>query len=342
VNKTGIEKYVDSIENTKNLLYGKLENSGGFTDCFKKYKFIREFDTLDFNQRMNNLNVTHLVINEKYDYTKMFNRDIINPIKFGANTIFGILGMTGTGKSELAQTIILISKLANKDIKNRDVLPYICWTMGDLYATLPKINKGDIVWKDESPRSTGKGSRTEKWRVDNVLAVIRKYENTFIFIDPLEIRIDLCNIYFESAGMDFKNRSNRFMILNKERKYLGHIYTKLHNDEEFRQWYEQEKDKFIKDILHESGKIQAKLEKEVNNEIILQENLNKTYKFLQENYECSNIMRDLKIWEHITCTESTKEKAFQEAEIMYNISLSSCRKIYYNIEKFIKNNMVLE
>ena len=38
------------------------------------------------------------------------------------------------------------------------------------------------------------------------------------------------------------------MILDDERRYFGHVYLKLHEEHEFRKWYEKEKDKFIKDI----------------------------------------------------------------------------------------------
>ena len=95
------------------------------------------------------------------------------------------------------------------------------------------------------PKTLRKGALVERWQVNNVLHVIRKYENTLIFIDPVEVKVNMCDIYFQAAGMNFDTRTNRFMvlsmdnILSKKYSYLGHIFCKLHNEKNYRKWYEK-------------------------------------------------------------------------------------------------------
>ena len=246
----------------------KFKEGGGFRDCCKDFKFIRDFDTHNFNKKMNRLGITHLVLNDKkYNLLEMITNSIINPIKRNSNIVVGIIGETGSGKSELAQVLSLIARDANKKYKNRDVEIHICWTPENLFDTLIKLKKGDVIMKDESPKAFGDGARIEKWSIDNALAVIRKEENTFIFCDPRDIKINLCDLYLETAGMNFKTRTNKFMVLNKERFYFGHIYIKLHDDKEFRDRYEKEKDIFVKKTKKLAGKFLSGLRKDKNKKI---------------------------------------------------------------------------
>ncbi|KKM62093.1 hypothetical protein LCGC14_1525120 [marine sediment metagenome] len=254
--------YLDSLGDVKDNIYGGIKNkrSGGFVDCCEEYKFIRESNTISFNNKFNRMGLTHLVLDEIYNRTDILFSDIINPIRYGSCITIGIQGYTGTGKSELAELITLISKQANLKYKKREVELFLCWIVGDIYTKLKEIKKGDVLWVDESPRTVGKGSRTEKWSVDNALHSMRKMENTFIFVDPKEIKVDTCDLYLESAGMNFRTKTNRFMIMDDGKYYFGHIYVKLHKDEKFRKWYEIEKDKFIQDTLDKGGRIKAEKE----------------------------------------------------------------------------------
>lgn len=232
-------------------------------NCMGEYKFISEMKTKAFKDLMHELNVIHLLTEEKYNLSKMLRRDIINPIKQGTFVVFAIIGQAGSGKSELAQSIAFISKEANKKYMHRDVKIHLVWTQSDFNNLMPILKKGDIIWKDEMPRTLRTGALVEKWQVNNVLHVIRKYENTLIFIDPIEVKVNICDIYFQSAGMNFDTRTNRFMVLSmdnmilKQYRYLGHIYAELHDNEEFREWYENEKDLFIKRMLKKAGDVRV-------------------------------------------------------------------------------------
>ncbi|KKN04913.1 hypothetical protein LCGC14_1092530, partial [marine sediment metagenome] len=251
--------YLNSLKKTRDRIIGNMRKTqGGFDDCCEDYQFIRIFDTINFNNKMNRLGITHLVKDENYNFSKIFESSIIDPIIDRSNNVFGIIGKTGSGKSELAQIITLISKKANKDFLGRDVEFFLCYTGPELHSTLKLLHKGDILWKDEMPKTEGEGSRKQKWEIENVLHTIRKLENTFIFVDPLAIKLDICDLYIESAGMNKKTRTNRFMLLNERREYFGHIYSKLHDDERLRDWYETQKDAFIRKIKNLAGKVTIK------------------------------------------------------------------------------------
>lgn len=259
---------IKALERIRGDVYKRIKHkeNGRFVDCCKEYKFIREFDTYNFNKKMNAYGITDLVLKDekgkRYNLSEMINNTIINPIKHNSNVVVGIIGETGSGKSELASALSLISKQVNKTYKNRNVKIHICWTPKDLFNALKKLKKGDVIMKDESPRAFGEGANIEKWSIENALAIIRKLENTLIFCHPKDIRINLCDMYLETAGMNLKTRTNRFMVLNKERMYFGHIYTKLHDDTEFRIKYEKEKDEFVAETIELAGKFLSGLRKD--------------------------------------------------------------------------------
>ena len=318
----------------KSKIYANMRNQQGFVDCCKEFTFIRKFNTMNFNNKMNRLRITQLVLDDKYDYTGVLRDDIIGPIKQGVNIVFGIKGYTGSGKSELAFKIALISQAANKKYKNRDVKLHLCWEMPDFDKTLKILKKGDIIIKDEMPRTFGKGSSIERWAVDNILNTIRKKENTFIFVDPHKISVDICDLYLETAGMNLKTRTNRFMILNEDKQYFGHIYTTLHDDDELRTWYEREKDKFIEKNINLGGRFRAnvidiKLEQDESREQldglikVIREMYNPTYKAHEKE-------RNIHIWR--LHKEQYKDKLIAK---IFRVGITTVRRIYEDIDALL-------
>ncbi len=279
--------YLDSIKRIRNRIIGNAVRVSNFVDCCKEFRFIRAFDTINFNNKMNRLGIVHLVNDENYNFTEILEDEIIEPIIHHSSNTFGITGKTGSGKSEFAETLVLICVKTNKDFLGRDVNFYLCYTWEDFHDTLKILKKGDILWKDEMPKTMGKGSRLQKWEIENILHSVRKMENTFIFIDPVSIDVDLCDLYIESAGMNFKTKTNRFMLRNEKKQYFGHIYVKLHNNERLRDWYETQKDKFIRKILDLAGKVKVEEVKEnkdnsdINPDQEIERKLSKDHNFLK-------------------------------------------------------------
>lgn len=332
--------YSDLMDGVKGNLYGNIRRRqrDGFRDCCEEYKFIRRSNDISFNNKMNRLGITHLVLEEKYNQTDIFLEDIENPIKYGANTVFGVTGYTRSGKSELVQTIVLILKDVNKKYKKRDVDLRLSWTQPQFYTLLMKLKRGDIMWRDEDPRPLGKGSRIETWAVDNVLHAIAKMENTFIFVDPKKIKVDICDLYLESAGMNRKTRTNRFMVLDDEKHYFGHIYVKLHDNKEFREWYEKEKDIFINDAIKEGGKFKSIQEDIETEREELDEDLQEEVLFLEEGYKTKKEERrihDRNI--HIYILRKQRY-SFDTISNIVGLKEASVEAYYHKVKNFLKEN----
>jgi len=291
------DDYLDSLENIKGGMIGNIKNrqQNGYVDCCEEYRFIRESNNISFNNKMNRLGITDLVKDEQYDQTFVLFHDLTEPIKYHANTTIGITGYTRSGKSELVETIVLLLIKANLMYLHRKIKPYLCFTQPDFYSILKQLKKGDVIWRDEDPRPMGKGSRVETWSVDNILHVIAKMENSFIFVDPKKVRVD-CDLYLESAGMNRKTRINRFMIKDDKNLYFGHIYVKLHEDEEFREWYENEKDFFIEKAKKLGGKFKSVQENEDDEQEEINEDLQERLDIIEEMYFTTNKDRDIHIF----------------------------------------------
>ncbi len=129
------------------------KHTGNNIDCMEEYKFISEMKTKAFGDLMNELGVVHLLMDEKYNLSEMLERDIVNPIRQGTFAVFAIIGQAGSGKSELAQIIAFISRDANKKYNHRDVAIHLVWTQADFNRIMPSLKKGDIIWKDEMPKT---------------------------------------------------------------------------------------------------------------------------------------------------------------------------------------------
>ena len=342
-------KYTDSLKKIQNKIYGKLKSyrGEGIVDCFKEeFRFVRKFDEYKFSKKMTSLGITHLLLDDEYDLTDILEADIINPIRRGSNMTFGIKGFTGTGKSEGAIKIALLSKIANKKYKNRDTNGFygfhLDWDKNNFEKTLKILKEGDIVLKDEMPKHMGKGRLTQKWSIENVLDTVRMMENTFIFVDPKNIKMD-CDILLEAAGMDEKARINRFMILDEEKEskpnYYGHVFIKLHDNNELRTWYEKEKKKFIKRNLKIGGKfkvdiIDAELEEDPNKIKIINKELEEKLNYLWDNYIPEKIPekkeRNIIIW-------YLHQLEFKDKDIsdISGLTIGRIRQIYIELdEKF--------
>ena len=337
---------IDVLKGIRNSAYKRIRNKTNkhnIVDCFNgKYTFIRKFDEYRFNKEINNSNAVHMVLEKEYDLTNILQKDIKNPIVQGSNMTFGFIGETGTGKSENAKKIALLSKTINKKHMNRETNGrygfHLCWDKNDFEDVLKILKKGDIILKDEMPIHMGKGRLTQQWSIDNILNTVRMMQNTFIFVDPRKINMP-CNIYLESAGMDKKARKNRVMLLdidkNNKKQYYGHAYIKLHDDVELRTWYENEKQKFINRNLKIGGKFKVKNVIDVEFKEI-DEELVKKLIFLEETYippyKPEEKERNIMIWR-------LHQLEFKDKDIcdVSGMQKATIRFIYNKLNDFFKN-----
>lgn len=344
---------VDALKQIRGSAYKRIKGKQHkIVDCFDgKYTFIRKFDEYKFNRKMNDLNITHLVLDKDYDLTRILEEDIENPIKQGSNMTFGLVGETGTGKTEVAIKIAIYSIMVNKKNMNRNTSGlygfHLCWDRNDFEAVLKILKDGDIILKDEMPKHMGRGRLTQQWAIDNILNTVRLMENTFIFVDPYKIDMP-CNIYLESAGMDRKKRINRVMLLdidkNNKEHYYGHAYLRLHDNEELRIWYEREKRKFINRNLKLGGrhKVDNIMDAEFKEEKTDKNNFIDTFVQILENTirdTKKHKKRNIFIWEHHM---KDKEKySFEELAGFSELSSSRIEGVFYNLNKKINDYPII-
>jgi hypothetical protein len=359
------EKYKDGLYNKDITVAEKMryymakkfikENYSRY--CMNDYKFKSEMLTKGYNDKLNRFNIVDLVLDKQYDMTNSFNRDIVNPVRNENFAVFGIVGEPGSGKSELAQYIAFRSQWANKRYMKRDVKIHLVWTQSDLNNLMPDLKKGDIIWKDEMPKTFREGANIEKWQIENNLRIMRKFSNTLIFIDPNEIKYDICNIHLEASGMNLKTRTNRFLVLYKDNmsnkyNYVGHLYAKLHDDEDYRANYEIIKNKFIEHMFKISGDLRVKKQEKViehekidadkpliENDLLNDKTLYKyscteedLFKIIKKEVKWHHIERDFEIFEVKRATGRLSEDIGEE----YNLTADSINKICAKVKASIR------
>lgn len=218
--------YLNLIKKTKGAkianFYEKQKN--GFVKCCEEFTFIRWLDQLDFDKKMNERGITHLVLDEKHDLSKLLEHDLTNPVYYEINTVLGIIGYTGTGKSWAVLTLVETIGNAYWKINKKKIKTFICSNYNEFLIAVVESDVDDIIWCDELPLTTGKGSRVQKTELENILHQIRQRKNTFLLVDPTRIKVDVCYMYLQTAGINFKTGVSRFMLLNQNRQYFGHVY----------------------------------------------------------------------------------------------------------------------
>lgn len=225
-------------------------------------KFIPEdkLCTLIFNEKYNNPEF-RWVLYKEFDQTELFLGSIISRIKNVSNVSIVISGVPNSGKTEGAEMIIKFIKYQFKKIKKMNINIYTTFSLAETNSVIKKLKFGDVISQDEIPGLAGTGSRNiEKYR-DNLLKSIRANQNSFIFVDPKEVRPDVVTFFLETAGKYKKERITRYILyIGTEHKLYGHIYIPLHEDEKFRKNYEKRKMKNIHEMIDKAGFVGAKID----------------------------------------------------------------------------------
>lgn len=226
-----------------------------------QFKVEGELHAISFNTKYNLPKNRYIFYKEK-DRTKLFVKDIIWRVENTTNVIIVISGPPNSGKSESAQTISKFIQYQFKKIKDMKINIRIAFSTADFYKKIKSMNFGDIGIRDETPKLTGKGSRLVEWYLNNITKMIRANQNSFVFVDPKVLTPDVVTFFLETAGKWKKGEITRYVLLDKDRNHLGHIYIPLHNDKEFRKEYERKKMENIRKVKESSGKVSPELEEE--------------------------------------------------------------------------------
>ena len=225
---------------------------GEFHNFCKEYKFNFFGDTEEFNTRFNEGNMWEFLF---FDRTEFLYKDIELNIVNGGNYIFFFFGPgRNIAKTEGGFSLLFKHQRIYYIIKNKQTKIYYGFDDGDfMIDIIPNMNDGDIAMRDESPPTSGEGSKTMEKNLKTICNTTRQKQVSFIFINPQPIKIPGVDYYLEAAGRDLKTRKNRYILYNRNMIMLGVIFLKLHDNEEFRKEYVRRKGIFINTEMALSG-----------------------------------------------------------------------------------------
>jgi hypothetical protein len=213
---------------------------------------------LDFNQR----ELSWIFDNDPV--TSQLYGSISRRIYGGGHIIIFIFGKTNSGKSEVGQALALSYQSEFKNLKEKDIDIQLVFDDTEVQELIPKLEIGDIIFRDESGQATGRGSRNLDVHVDNVLRIFRKHQNSCIFVNPFIIKHPMIDYYIYVLGKNKNKRVTRGILyyqyqdpisLKRVITPIGRIYIPLHGDKEFRAYYDKRKDRNIKKVMNLGGTI---------------------------------------------------------------------------------------
>lgn len=180
-----------------------------------------------------------------------------------SNIIFVIWGPPNSGKSEGGHIIGIFIIYQFEAILNRDVKLQLAYSTPEFSSILREMkdHPGNTGILDEKPGISGFGSKNVEMYLKNVTKAVRLNQNSFIFIDPIEMKPGVVDYYLETAGKWKKEEITRFILYDKYKNMLGHIYLPLHTNEEFRRKYLITKKKNIGEILEHAGMVGVEIDK---------------------------------------------------------------------------------
>jgi len=226
----------------------------------KSYKLEDNLEIIGFDKRFSSPKL-RWILRKRHNYTKRFLWAIIERIRDNSNIIIVIYGTPNSGKSEGAQTITFYIRYIVWKYLHIKVEIYTAFSTADFQEILPEMKLGDVGIRDESSKLSGTGSRNVQQYLDNITKAIRMDQNSFVFVDPLLLEADVVSYYLESAGKNKKTRKVRFILYDKNKDVLGHIYLPLHWRGRFRKKYKEDKKANLEAMKALAGMVTPELSK---------------------------------------------------------------------------------
>lgn len=332
------DNYINSLNKIKGKLHDKIKKKQYDDDlipCCEEFTFIRWLDQLDFDSEMNELGITHLVLDEKYDLGKVLEHDLINPTRYEINTVLGLIGYTGSGKSWAVLKIIETIFNAYWKIKKKKIKAHICSNYNEFTKAVIESDVDDIIWCDELPLTTGTGSRVQKTQLENILHEIRQRRNTFLLVDPTRIKVDVCYMYLKSAGINFKTGVSRFMLLNQSRKYFGHVY--FYRPDVITEEYKKKKAEQQIKIIDLRGNVSAKEVKNIESKKEI-DIIRRGIKILEKELPASrkHKKRDIYfIWQ--LYKQDKRVFSFRIIANAFGLDPQYVKNVFYDLNKIVEN-----
>ncbi len=246
--------YETTLRNLKRNIQEHIDQLK-FEDHCEIYEFDKEGDKEDFNLRFND---PYLKTFLKYDRSKDFFRDIDRQIIFVSNLVLFLFGPRGEGKSEILQKLMKywlrrFKELKKKHVNKHGLINYIGFSDAQMLSIVRFMEEGAIAGRDESPLTSGEETATDKKNIQNIISQTRGLQTSLILVHPEPLKVSGVDYYIETVGKDRATKTTRCIWYDRRMREMGIIYLKLHNDQEFRNQYEEKKDLNMKTLLHRGG-----------------------------------------------------------------------------------------
>lgn len=285
-----------SKENLREAYLEQTFNKRKIRDFCKNYRLEDEIKEDIFNQKFNSERLEHVFF-KKNDYTGLLNKSIETRIKNQSNIIIIIYGEPHTGKSVVAQLNSFKIIETFKKYTNLNPEIRLCFSDPEFSDVIKSLKLGDVIIRDESPKTTGIGSRTIENNLNNIVEIVRVNQNCFIFVSPKRVEASVVTYYLEMAGkkavynccecgekhvnpdrtklickkckselkLNYKESSCRCLLydpnFNDGKIPLGRVFFELHDDQVFREKYLEKKLANIKGAIASSGQYSRTIDK---------------------------------------------------------------------------------
>jgi len=170
--------------------------------------------------------------------------------------IMQIVGIQGGGKSTLA---LKIARMIQREWKKhgRDVDLYLTFSFSETVDKYKKLKPGDIIIQDEAPALAGYDARTVANQLENLQAIMRAQQNSWIFCYPVPIeQLVSPTLWLEVVGQFREKKQTLCVVYSRLRRCLGWAIidvSEVLDDKEFYNWYLQEKFRNIEKIQSSGG-----------------------------------------------------------------------------------------
>ncbi len=231
------------------IVYNKLINQGKFYHFCQNFKLNDNIKEENFEKMYNQPHLIHVFTTDG-NKTTSFLSAIRERIYYHDFAVLVIYGDPNLAKSEMAQTIAKYFQDSYLEMEGYKPKINICFSDDEFKNLIKTLKKGDIVIRDESPKSAGQEKFIIQDAINNLTQIVRADQNFFIFVCPERVDASVVSFYLESAGKNFKTREMRFLLYDprfqKAEIPCGRVILPLHEDEILRKNYKKRKDENIK------------------------------------------------------------------------------------------------
>ncbi|MCP6718924.1 MAG: hypothetical protein KJI71_01650 [Patescibacteria group bacterium] len=257
--------YTEKLSRAKANLKAEQKKKYKIHDFCKNFRLEDEIKEKSFNNKYSDPKLIH-IFSKSCNYTQSLHNAIITRSINETNLLLIIFGEPNSGKSTVGRKVGHEIIDQNKIILEKEIALLDSFTTSEFNMKLPLLNIGDVMIRDESPKEHGKGTRNMQENLGNIVDIIRKHLNSFIFIAPRKLTSILVTYYLETAGKNKETGQIRCLLYDPSfkdgKEPVGRIYFDIDEDPKLKELYEKRKDGFIVDGIKHGGHYSAQIDLE--------------------------------------------------------------------------------